>query len=453
MKKFIPQHPVRKLLRALLPTLFAFQIVMRNTLNHFSYWFLVTYLFVLFLIWGIEDKSYLRYYCLKCVEMLFYFMPISAIIFSFVLTWNIATQGWDNIATAGGIIWGMIGGSIFVFISIVVWLVWWLILRSTNKKPESTRKEGFKWKAWSYGLLILYVILASLIWWGSSIAKIDTLTTDESNTIKTIVDEQSVVDKEGIENNVTNPSDKKEDVVEEKSLIDDVSFKLNDFRTIEWDFSKHFEFDVELSNTSEQDILWLQGYFEVYDMFGDKLWKFTIEEVGAFTVGDSYTDTWKYSMNQFMSEQIKLSKTIYKDLEYKYGVEEIIYKIDWDTENKVQWKNIGQGIENIDFVVLNKNSIDGQYGMNSVSFDISITNNSEQMVKGIKWGFYIYDMFGDKLKWYTVNITDSILSWATYTETLRYDINQFINKEWDVFDTDFTYLKYNFDIEKVLFER
>jgi hypothetical protein len=58
--------------------------------------------------------------------------------------------------------------------------------------------------------------------------------------------------------------------------------------------------------------------------------------VGAFTVGDSYTDTWKYSMNQFMSEQIKLSKTIYKDLEYKYGVEEIIYKIDWDTENKVQ---------------------------------------------------------------------------------------------------------------------
>jgi hypothetical protein len=91
--------------------------------------------------------------------------------------------------------------------------------------------------------------------------------------------------------------------------------------------------------------------------------------------------------------------------------------------------------------------------MNSVSFDISITNNSEQMVKGIKWGFYIYDMFGDKLKWYTVNITDSILSWATYTETLRYDINQFINKEWDVFDTDFTYLKYNFDIEKVLFER
>ena len=379
--------------------------------------------------------------------MLFYFMPISAIIFSFAFTGAIATQWWDSLTTAWGVIGGMLGGSLFVFVAVIVGLVWWLILRSTNKKPESTKKEWFKSNAWSYWFIILYVIIASLIRGLGNIPQTEWNTNNESDTIKTVWEEEN-----GWNNNEEkNDSEPKEGWNDTESLIDDVSFKLNDFRTVQWDFWKTFEFDVKLSNTSQEDILAILWYFEVYDMFGDKLWRYNIEKVSDFKAWDTYNDTLKYSIVLFTSVDTKLSKSEFKDLEYKYGIEKIIFKKDWSNENKVQGNHIGQDIGNIDFYIDNKESAQWQYYDSSIKFNVRVVNNGEKNVKGIKWGFYIYDIFGKEVNLYSINITEPIASWATYTKTMEYDINEFMVEDMNIFNMDFEYMKYKFEIDDVIF--
>mgnify|MGYP007013249570 CR=1 FL=1 len=262
-----------------------------------------------------------------------------------------------------------------------------------------------------------------------------------SNTIKS--DKLSTVGLSGDNNEIpTTPI--KED---EKNII----LSLKSFELAEGDYSNYFKFWVMWENKSEKNIIGMAGKLEIYDMFDDKLGTYNIQYIGLLSWGRSIEDTYYYDYNQFIDTDIKLGKSTFKDLTYKYSIDKVIYEENFNKNDKLFEKNTWEWIEAIEPKIVNKKAEKGSYGNNSVEFTLEIANKSDKVIKWIKGGYYIYDIFGNKLKWYELNVTAPINSGAVYKTTVNYDVNQFIADETSVYSTDFDYLKYNFAIEKIIY--
>jgi hypothetical protein len=80
-----------------------------------------------------------------------------------------------------------------------------------------------------------------------------------------------------------------------------------------------------------------------------------------------------------------------------------------------------------------------------------VTNNSSKDIKGIKWKIISYNIFWDELANYDFRFTKGIKTWETLQDTIKISINEYIEKELELYNTDFDFLKYSFDIESVIY--
>lgn len=435
------KFPVRKVIYSLIIACLWAILVSFASVFAFSFiGFVILFWVYLFSIWKLESKEYIYYYSVRTIRALFFFLPISAIFYSISLTNTMVESSWSSLEAWATAVWGAIWGFMVIWLCLIIWLVWGLIIWTFAKKPK---EEQNTWRSiWILFLVILWLsiyylsqtseIEKSINWDNSKIEN------NPSNIISTT------------NTWTTETTEEKSNEKAETKLSDLISFKLTSYNLVKWDWSDSFEFSYDLENKSWKDILWYKWSFEVFDMFDDSLWKFNIDKIEDFNSWATIKEKWNYSYNEYLSENVKLWKAKFEDLKYKYTITEIIYKDNYDFSNKVFWSNTWKDTDKVSYEIVNKTSKKWDF-QNYVEFEVKVTNNSEKAIKGIKWGFSIYNIFWEKLWSYEVNITKEITSWASIDEKMQYSINEYINEESEIYETDFNLLRYNFDIENIVY--
>ncbi|MDQ7023835.1 MAG: hypothetical protein Q9M97_10225 [Candidatus Gracilibacteria bacterium] len=255
------------------------------------------------------------------------------------------TSAGDDLSAGASAVGGAIGGFMIIVICLVIGLVGGLIIGAFAKKPEKEQNSGK-----SIGILFL-VILGLSIFYLNQISEIEKVIKGdniESSDFINTTNTGTIEKKSLIEENNNKSSEVK--------LTDLIGFKLVSYNLVEGDYSKSFEFGTEIENKSGKDILGYKGSFEVFDMFDDKLGKFNLGKIGNFNSGAILKEKENYSYNEFMSDNVKLGKSKFENLKYKYSIEQIIYKDDYNYENKIFGNNTGKDIDKIEYRLLNKKS-------------------------------------------------------------------------------------------------
>lgn len=425
----------RKIIYSIIVAILASIVVSFSSIFVFSFsGFLILFAVYLFSIWELETKEYISYYSVRAIKNLFFFLPLAAIFYSIAFTSTMVSSSEDSLTAWASAIWGAIWWFMIIFLCLIIWIVWGLIIWTFAKKPKS---EQNTWK--SMWILFLVVIILSIYYLNqpSELEKTLNWTTSELNNDSGLV----TTSWSGTLWNKLS---------DDKTFTKLLDFKLTNYVFVNWDWFDNFEFSYDLTNNSWKDILGYKWSFEVFDMFDDRLSKFNIDRIWDFGSWTTIREKGTYSYNEFLSDDIKLAKSNYEDLKYKHTITDIVYKDEYDFTNKIFWNNTWTDINKINYEIINKTSTEWTF-QNYVDFTIKITNNSEKDIKGIKWSFYIYNIFWEKLWSYELNLTKQIKVWSSLSESMQYSINEYINTEYEIFESDFNMLKYNFDIKNVVY--
>lgn len=108
-------------------------------------------------------------------------------------------------------------------------------------------------------------------------------------------------------------------------------------------------------------------------------------------------------------------------------------------------------------VVINKTAIpknvDNWIFSNYISFDFSVTNNSDKPIKGIEGILIINDLFGKEIlrinsdiTGQTINVNDTVT-----IKNLGCACNEFIEEQMKVFSTDFSDMQFIYDVSKIVY--
>lgn len=422
--------PVRKIIYTLLIACFSSLILSVATVWNFWFlWFLFIFVSYFYCIFNIDKKEDLFYYFIKSLKALFFFLPIAAIFYTFLFTWKMVKDAWSSLDASAAAVWGAIWWFMVIFLSLIIWLVWWFIIWMFAKKPKEEINAKSIW--------ILFLVLIILIF------SYSTGNNSEKNLKNNSSDLKSTVQTWNLEE--IEKTDRKEE-----NLSDKIWFNLTSFAFVKWDFSENFEFSYDFENKSGKDIIWFNWKFEIYDIFNDKLGTFNINKIWEFKNNEKISEKENYWYNSFLSENVKLSKLKFEDLKFKYIIEKIIFSEDFDKNNKIFWKNTWKDIEKISYEILNKLTKKWDFS-EYLEFEVKITNNSEKNIRWIKWSFSIYNIFWEKLWKYELNLTKEIKKWENLIEKINFNLNQFISEEYELWKTDFSLIKYNFDIEEIIY--
>lgn len=452
-------YPIRKIIYSLIIATLAAILVSFASVFAFSFvGFIILFWIYLFSIWKLESKDYIYYYSIRTIRSLFFFLPISAIFYSISLTNTMVESSWDSLEAWATAVWGAIWWAMVIFLCLIIWLVWGLIIWTFAKKPIEVQNT---WRSiWILFLIILWLSVYYLNQTSEIEKTINAKSNLEQENSSEIISTTNTwitnddEDKKEITNEEVKEEDKsKTNKVEEKKelkLSDLLWFKLTSYNFVKWDWSESFEFTFDIQNKSWKDILWYKWNFELFDLFDDSLWKFNIDKIWEFNSWSNIKEKWNYHYNQFMSENVKLWKANFKDLKYKYNITKIIYKDEYDFSNKNFWSNTWKDTDKINYEIKNIKSIKWDY-QKFIEFDIIITNNSEKNIKGIKWWFNLYNIFWEELWSYNINLIKEIKAWSKISEKSKYSINEFISTENDLYESDYDLIKYNFEIENVVY--
>lgn len=431
------KFPVKKAIYALFISALASILVSFASVFAFSVvWFIVIFVVCFFSVYKEDNSDALYNYFIRSIKYLFFFLPISAIFYSSSITNSIVSSADTTLEAWAWAVWGAIWGFVVIVICLIIGLVWGLIIWAFSKKVEI--KED---KTRSLGLLFVTILILSVVYLNktSEVEKV----IEWTNNVEV---EQQVWEK----NEDSDESSEEGDSNNEESLNDKIGFSLDWFEYVKWDFMDSFKYVVTLENKSDKEIAAYKWGFEVYDLFGDRLWNYSLDRISSLKAWDKYSDELSFSYNSFDSNDVKLSKLKLDWISVKYEIDEIIYVEDLDLENNQYSVNTGEGLDKVSYKVLSKENKEGDF-QNYLVYNVEIKNNSDKQIKGIKWGFYAYDLFWEKIWSYELNITTPINALESINEELSYSINQFMSEDNKVYETPSDYLKYNFKIEKVVY--
>lgn len=170
MEKPSKKHVLLKLLVALLPTLIFLQNYSWMTANRMTgLAFVILFLAIVWTAWSFEDKNAVLERYFRLTEVGFFFLPLSALIMTFVLGAQAIGTSADGAAQAGAAIGTAIGGTLVIVLSFVIGIPAGIIMHLVSgnyakkmdaghgKQPETVgAKHGV---VLSIGILFLLAIV------------------------------------------------------------------------------------------------------------------------------------------------------------------------------------------------------------------------------------------------------------------------------------------------------
>lgn len=107
----------------------------------------------------------------------------------------------------------------------------------------------------------------------------------------------------------------------------------------------------------------------------------------------------------------------------------------------------------VSVVVISKRNVDGEFGRKAVVFEIGYENKGAKDIEGIKGVLHVNDIFGDSITNINWSYDDGITAGSSEVERgSGVDINQFIDRDMKLWNTDFGKMKTNFEVSTIVFK-
>lgn len=89
-----------------------------------------------------------------------------------------------------------------------------------------------------------------------------------------------------------------------------------------------------------------------------------------------------------------------------------------------------------------------------VGFTLSVSNNTDKVIKGIQGTLEINDIFGEKIMRLNADLLGKTINQGetVVIDDMGYSVNPFINKDVQIYELEYEDLKFNYIIRKIAFE-
>jgi hypothetical protein len=179
-------HVLRKILLALLPTLVFTQNYGMMTGNKaLGLGFLAIWLVMIWSAWQLTEKYHINERLLRLTELGFFLLPISAVIYTFVIGARVVGSAGSDAQQAGAAIGTAIGGTVVIGLMFVVGLIGGIIMHlitsSYDKKAEKSGVKQPETFANKNGVALSIVGVFALAIISGAIASVPTSTTSSTS--------------------------------------------------------------------------------------------------------------------------------------------------------------------------------------------------------------------------------------------------------------------------------
>ena len=243
---------------------------------------------------------------------------------------------------------------------------------------------------------------------------------------------------------------------------DDVVVTVTDKSNIPKDtdsgrYSDRIEFTFEVMNRTDKIIKGVQGKLKVCDLHGEEILTmncdFTEESIPpneSITVNELGMD-----VNQFVDGQTKFYNMDFSDLKFEYEVTDIVY--DDGLGMKEQPSSESIEIQKVTVNVTDKQNLDVDYNAGRyyprVEFLFDVYNNTSKDMKGVQGKLTIKDMFGEDIILVGLDFTGKTINAnsSVIFSGIGIDINQFMDDQVKVYNTDFDDLKFEYEVTAIVY--
>jgi len=309
------KYLVLKILLALLPTLIFLQNYSWMTLNaYIGIAFFIIWALMIWSVWQLMEKNHILERFFRLTEISFFFLPLSGLIFTFVLGARAISSTSNEFAQAGAAIGTAIGGTFVVVLSFMIGIAGGIIMHLVaNKYDKKAEASGVKEKdtlSNKHGLILPLVgIIVLAIILGS------------------VASTQGGIKGTGQKNNLRQAGSNSvsENVANDKVDIEviDKGFKKADFMVSE--FQDKITMTIKFTNKTDKDIRGVEGVITFYDIFDKVIQSTPISYDEGVPKNSSKNWSGAKDYNQFIDSDVKLNNTDLKNLKYEWKVKTIVY--------------------------------------------------------------------------------------------------------------------------------
>lgn len=332
MENTTKRYTISKILLALLPALIFTQNYAWMTLNSKLGWaFLIIWGLMIWSVWQFTEKNYILERFFRLTEISFFLLPLSAIVFAFVLGSKAVSSTTDEFAQAGAAIGTAIGGTFAVILAFIIGVIGGIIMHliasKYDKKAEMSEIKQAETIANKHGIIlslvgviILAIVFGSIEGWGK-------LKQTQKDVLDTVKQNNEALD--GFQAKVgTLSNDIPAKPAEQISKVD-LEITKKGFHKASFngsDFQDQIQMDLNFNNKTDKNIRGVQGIITFYDMFDNEIKALNIAYDKGIPAGQSKVWSSGTDYNQFIDEDTKLKDTELKDLKYKWEVKMIVYE-------------------------------------------------------------------------------------------------------------------------------
>ena len=319
----VDSHVALKILLALLPAVIFTQNYAWMTLNNkLGITFLVILGLMIWNVWQLTERNSIFERFFRLTEISFFLLPLSAIVFTFVLGSKAVSSTTNGAEQAGATIGTAVGGAFVVVIAFIIGVIGGVIMHliasKYEKKAELLNLKQEDSLSNKHGIILSLVgVFVLAVLFGSA-------TSNKKNDVK---DDISM--KNGNQTTVKDvasgtPTDVNADN-KQAELSGKVDLEITKKGFSDANYDDSITMDLKFTNKTDKDMKGVQGTVTFYDMFDNEISTTKVAFDKGISAGQSKVWSTGTHYNQFMEEDKKLKDTELKDLKYKWVVTTIVY--------------------------------------------------------------------------------------------------------------------------------
>jgi len=266
MENTIKKHIVLKILLALLPALIFWQNYAWMTLNYYlGIAFLIIWALMIWSAYQFTEKNHIIERFFRLTEISFFLLPLSAIVFSFVLGSKAVSFTTNGFEQAGAALGTAIGGTFVVVLSFIIGLAGGVIMHLvTNKYEKKAEASGIKQAETlsnKHGIILSLVAVIVLAIIMGSISSVQ----HAANVVKEKEDLKKSLQQGGVTQVAPAEEQSKKVMLE----ITNKGFYEADWRS--GNYQDQITMDLKFTNETDKDIKGIEGVLTFFDIFDNKI--------------------------------------------------------------------------------------------------------------------------------------------------------------------------------------
>lgn len=316
MIKVDNSYMFRKILLGLLPAcVFWYNYSLMTTGQYSGVAFLILWGLCIWNVIDSKDSNFVIERHLRLTEVAFFLLPLSSIVFTFVIGAQTVGMTGDEFEQAGAAIGTAIGGTFIILFNLLIGSVLGLIMHIFAGKYDKKVKNETLSVGGKHGILLTTAVLY--------IIAIVLGTTAAGNAI--IEEEQKTNEiKQNLQvpGETLNQESNQENNDVEVTLIDK-GFQEGDIYS--GSFMDQVTIDLKFKNKTDNKVIGVKGELVFYDVFSDEVKRINISYDEPIEPNNS--NTWKGAVehNEFISSDVKFKDLSIDTLKYHWELEKIVY--------------------------------------------------------------------------------------------------------------------------------